>query len=394
MKSKVNVLFYEHSSGYGGSSKSLVNILYHLRKDKFYPAVIIFNEGPQINKIKELGIEIIKFSYKTTKTIEVKNSYWAVILDIFKNFLPITWHLISLIRDKRISLIHINNNIFSGIPAILAAKMLSVPCICHIRQTRVPIKREKLVIPWINKILVLNQKALEEYRKYVPSEKVCLIYNGIDLEEYTVREGALKEIKKEFDLNDSDSIVGIVGRLVEGKGHDDFLKAAAIIENKKSNVKFLIVGDDPTRDKRTKKKLKKLTKNLSLNDDVIFTGWRDDIKDIMSIFDILVMPSQAEGLPNTILEAMALCKPVVATNVSGPSEIVIDGKTGFLIPPNNPSALAEAILKLLKNGELAASMGEAGRKRVERLFDIRKTVRQLEQIYEEILANRWRIWIN
>jgi len=143
------------------------------------------------------------------------------------------------------------------------------------------------------------------------------------------------------------------------------------------------VGDGEYR-----KRLENLRKELGLNENVIFAGNREDIPQILADIDIFVLSSVSEGFGRSAAEAMACAKPVVATKVGGVPEVVDDGITGSLVLPKNPNALAEAIITLLQNKEKAQRMGQAGRKRVEKMFSLQKNIRQTEEIYEEILQIR------
>ncbi len=368
----INILMFEPSSGFGGSGNSLFNLLSHMDRNRFKPLMVILNDGPQFAKIGNLGIEVIKLKSKERD---------GFLSDLIFDALPLSLQLIGIIKRKRINLVHINTNIISGISAILAAFFAGVPCISHIRQTRSPICREKIFMSLVKRFVVLNKDVKADYSKYTAEEKIDIVYDGISLKEKI----ASNNFGKEFDL-DGAPCVGMVGRLVDGKGHINFIEAASIIAKIKPKVKFLIVGGDCSKDGLMLGKLRHLADSLNLNGNIIFTGWRNDISDVVSSFDISVQPYTApEGLPNTVIEAMALKKPVISTDLPGPAEIVIDGKTGFTVPSKNPQALANAVIKLLDNPRLAEEMGEAGRQRVEDLFDIKKNVKQMEAIYERAL---------
>jgi glycosyltransferase involved in cell wall biosynthesis len=129
-------------------------------------------------------------------------------------------------------------------------------------------------------------------------------------------------------------------------------------------------------------------KDLGILDKVHFTGWRSDAEYLASAFDIYVCPSIIEGMSNSLLEAMARSLPVVATAVGGNVENVVEGKTGFLVPPNDPESMADAILRLLTNRAMAAEMGLAGKERLEKVYSARLMVHQMESLYRHLLANR------
>jgi glycosyltransferase involved in cell wall biosynthesis len=147
-------------------------------------------------------------------------------------------------------------------------------------------------------------------------------------------------------------------------------------------VVFLIVGDGPLRGE-----LEALTRALGVEKNVIFAGYREDVPRVLSVFDIKVLPSVTEGLPLAILEAMAMGKPVIATEVGGVKEILKDGETGFLVPPQDPEALSERIIYLLRNEDEARQLGIRAREESKK-YDIDLCVRRLEELYFELGSYR------
>ena len=175
--------------------------------------------------------------------------------------------------------------------------------------------------------------------------------------------------------------MGNVARLNDQKGQIFFLQAIPEILKTISDTKFLIVGDGPLRNK-----LEEMSKKLKINRNVIFTGIRDDIPEILSIMDVFVLPSMVEGLPIVLLEAMAMGKPVVASRVGGIPEVINHGLTGILIEPANPSEIASSVVNLLKNPAEAKRIGDAGRRKVGRKFIVDVMARKIEGVYDEILC--------
>jgi glycosyltransferase involved in cell wall biosynthesis len=373
-----NILYYEPSSGFGGSANALANLVNRLNNKKFNPVIAIKNYGFQIEKIK--NSEKLKLTdYGEPERL----SNFGFFISFISKVLPEAIKLYFMIKKKKISLVHVNTNIISGIPAIIASKVAGIPCICHIRQTRELIKREKIFAKWVYKFIVLNSTVYEMLKQTVPQEKINIIHDGVDLKEFIqIGTGALR---KEFNL-DSEPVIGIIGRIIKGKGHKEFILTAEEVLRIRPNVHFVIVGDAKGGSDRYYNDIIDLVSKEHLKNNVIFTGWRTDVKGILNDIDLVVQPyTLPEGLPNILIEAMALGKPVVTTNIPGPSEIVADGQTGFLVPSKDPLALAEAILKLLDNPQLAKQMGEAGRKRVEQLFNIQDTVKKIQELYLQVL---------
>ncbi len=382
---KINILYFEPSSGYGGSSNALYLLLQNLNKTTYNPFVMVCNEGPQFTKIQNLGIQLYQCPFKDSISLTPNKilNYCKFSLYFLCIIIPTAIKIIRFIRKYKIQLTHINTNVISSLPVILASKWTNISCICHIRQTRTLIKIEKLFLSWVNQYIVLNQHVYKIFSDFVPKEKVILIYDGIDLEFFSSIQSIF--FRKEYGFY-NDPIIGLVGRIVEGKGHEDFIKAASYVIQKKPEVKFFIIGNDPSENKSLYNKLFQQQKDLGLEESIVFTGWRNDIYEIMSELDIIVHASNLpEGLGNAAIESSALGKPIVATKIPGTLDIVVDKETGFLVDPKNPKEMAEAILKLLNNPELCQKMGNAGRKRVRELFDIKKNIEKIEQVYKNLL---------
>jgi glycosyltransferase involved in cell wall biosynthesis len=170
--------------------------------------------------------------------------------------------------------------------------------------------------------------------------------------------------------------------MVWGKGFEYLIEAIPTITKTFPKAKILIVGDGPLSER-----LEALSEELRVRDNVIFAGFRSDIKEILSAIDILVIPSLLEGFPMITLEAMAMAKPIVATNIDGITEQITDEVNGILVPPKNPSALAKAstVIRVLNDKELAMSMGLAAREKVEQEFSVEKMVAETEKVYLSLL---------
>lgn len=206
-------------------------------------------------------------------------------------------------------------------------------------------------------------------------EKVSVIYHGIEVDAYDTPVNQ-NNLRKELGIGENIPLVGNIGRMEPQKAVDDFLKAAKFVKGTIQKVKFLIVGDGPL-----KHAMEKLSIELGIQDDVLFVGWKKNIKDYASIMDVVCMPSLWEALPFLLLEVMALRKPVVATRVGGIPEVVEDGKTGILVPPSKPEIMARAIIDIIANKRTAEEMGKAARQRVQHLFSVEKMIMHYERLY-------------
>jgi len=178
-----------------------------------------------------------------------------------------------------------------------------------------------------------------------------------------------------------------VGRLEHWKGQDVFIRAAAIVNQKRPDTRFLVVGGEVEGRGRGSFQsfCRKLAKKLGIKDQVIFTGQRNDVAHIMKNLDVFVHASVTpDPLPGVVMEAMACATPVVGANAGGVPEEMADRETGYLYPPGNAGAMAQKIINLLDNPEMAKSMGQAGQKRVYTVFEKEQLCRKIENVYENI----------
>jgi glycosyltransferase involved in cell wall biosynthesis len=212
----------------------------------------------------------------------------------------------------------------------------------------------------------------------VKKGKITTIHSGIDMKHFTTAVEA-SYLYKEFNLNKTHPRVGIIAALAPHKDHENFLQAATIVKETLPTTKFLIVGEGKLKGRITKR-----ISELNLEDSVILTGFRKDVKEILSILDCFVLSSYEEGLGLSLLEAQAVGVPVVATRTGGIPEIIEDGVSGLLVPPRNPQALAKGIITLLSDKKLAARISERAKRDVEK-FDFQRTIDETEKLYRELL---------
>ena len=312
-----------------------------------------------------------------------KGPGFLIFLDSFRAIIK----LAHLMKKKKIDVVHsylFRANILCRIAAKLAGVPVVISSMQGIEVTRsCPLFLEKLTSPLVDKFTAVSD-AIRNYiiqRARIEPEKIMTIHNGIGLDEK--KPGPIE--RKEFGLSPGVPVVGAVGRLAKEKGHQYLLNAARIIVREYPRVQFLIVGDGPEREE-----LVNLAFKWGLKDRITFTGYRRDVLRVLTLFDIFALATLWEGLSMVILEAMVMAKPVVTTNVVGNPELVVDGVTGFLVPPRDPESLAKRILRLLKDENLREQMGAAGRRRVEEKFTIETMVSETEKLYEELLVKKSR----
>jgi glycosyltransferase involved in cell wall biosynthesis len=236
----------------------------------------------------------------------------------------------------------------------------------------------RVLTPHMDQLIAVSRaieaKLESEGRTTAPIRR---IYNGVDLSRYENQEPSCT-LPEEYGMEPGSQIVGVVARLEPEKGHPTLLEAWPTVLRSCPDVYLLIVGEGSRRDA-----LEALARDLRIAHRVVFTGRRDDVPAVTAALDVAVLPSYREAQGLSILEALALSRPVVASNVGGIPEVITDGVTGLLVPPHDPDALAAAIIRLLRDHPFADTLGRAGHDMVHDRFDITTMVALVQQIYEE-----------
>ena len=222
----------------------------------------------------------------------------------------------------------------------------------------------------------------------IAPHKVETIYNGIPDEFADTSALNRHKLRDEFKIDKDTVIVGLVGRLSLMKGHLEFLKAARLILDKGiNNVVFIAIGGASFGEEKYEKEVLSLAEELQLGKHFIYTGFRKDIKDCMFALDILAFPSHKESFGNTLVEGMLCGLPTVASNSGAVPEIIIENKTGYLVPPKDPVALSEKIEKLIKEPRTRKQFGDAGKKTAEKKFLFSSYIAALEKKYNHISSS-------
>jgi glycosyltransferase involved in cell wall biosynthesis len=237
-----------------------------------------------------------------------------------------------------------------------------------------------------DKIIVISNAVSKRFSFTHHHSKLKIIYNGVDLSTFNQPLNGSK-IKKELGIGQQ-PVVGMVSRLIPSKGHKTLVKAAECLLNKGYNVKYLIIGDVLIPGDKYLGELKALVHRLGLHNHILFLGAINNVPEVLKIIDIGVLPSFNEGFGRVIIEYMAAGKPVVATNVGGIPEIVVGGRTGYLVPCGDADSLARSIVSLIDNSVSAKKMGENGRIRAEKLFSNEKNISETQELYLEILSRK------
>jgi glycosyltransferase involved in cell wall biosynthesis len=398
MTHRHKILFIESGSGRGGSTKYLYYFLKYINRKLFEPLVAFyfFNDGPDTKLIKTLGVPVFFLNNERERPecIPVKcftgTSQPIIVhrLKVMARFLlrtmivniPAALRLTALIRKESVSLVVLNNDVHCHLTGTLGARISGIPCICRkaggIGDGR---RLKKLLTRHIDLFVAISRATAEDQIKNNPStRRLVTIPEGVDLNMYNPDTADRR--KEDFGIPPHKKIVGNISRFDTGKGQLELLEAAAMIKAKYPDVIFLMVGDGELMDE-----LQSRAKALNITDCVVFTGWRTDVACILSKLDIFVHcpTTWIEGLGIANIEAAAMGKPAVVSDNGGLPDVVLDGVTGFVVPPGDIERMAETILRLLNDGEMAAQFGINARRRVQDSFDIEKNIREFERLLLE-----------
>jgi len=229
---------------------------------------------------------------------------------------------------------------------------------------------------------VIKQNLLETTT--LDKDKIILHYNGVDCNKFDPAKYNGNMVRQEFNIKESDLLIGMVARFSSGKGHEEFITSAKKLNEKHSNLRFIIVGEASRGESSYESHIKKLTSDISLQN-IIFTGFRDDIPEVIAAMDIFIIPSHAEAFGVALVEAMAMGKPSVCSNSDGILDIAVDGKTGYLFENKDSEDLKNKIELLIQSPDTRKAFGEEARKRAIKHFDFDKLINGLVDIYLRII---------
>lgn len=295
---------------------------------------------------------------------------------------PTLLRVAKFIKEKKVDILH-SHNIHPHMFAVVSGFFTGRPVIHTKHGRNYPGRKRRLLL---NRVLAYGSRrvvavssdaaAVCTELEGVSPKKVVTILNGVDTDTFRPG-GSAKLLEDELDIPAEIFKIGIVARLSGEKDHKTLLKAAEIVSKKGAEFRLILIGDGPLR-----KELEEFTESFGLGEKVCFAGQRGDVAELLGGLDVFTLSSITEGLSLTLLEAMACQVPVVATDVGGNSEAVGDGIGGFIVPAQNPEAIAEKLLTLYEDKELRARMGAAGRERVCNRFSMEKTAKEYLELYE------------
>jgi glycosyltransferase involved in cell wall biosynthesis len=355
----------------GGAQESLFSLVTGLDPSRYDVCVVSLSPGSTVKRLQRAGIP--------TMVIDEPDDAIAVG--------ALTAHL------ARIGVDVIHNHMYRaevvGTKAALALAAAGYPrpfvvSTVHSSRVRSLEDRETLraLTPSMDRLVAVSRAIVQKIAdERGPDLPVSLIYNGVDLERYDHQEPCCT-LREEYGMEPGAQIVGVVARLEPEKGHATLLDAWPAVLRACPSAYLLVVGEGSRCDE-----LMAQAASLRIGHRVVFTGRREDVPAVTAALDVAVLPSYREAQGLSVLEAMALSRPVVASNVGGIPEMIEDGVTGLLVPPRDPEALAGAIVRVLRDHQLADILGRAGHDLVHRRFCLEQMIGSIEDLYDEAVGD-------
>jgi glycosyltransferase involved in cell wall biosynthesis len=340
----------------------------------------VCSDGPYVYDLRSAGYRI--------ETLPIARS--VISFSHFKSL----WLLVRLLRRERFDVLHVHTPV-AALLGRIAGKIVGVPLIIYTAHgfyfhDEMPVMKRHLFVgfEWLGGKLtdfIFTQSAEDaeaaQRLAIVTAARVLAIGNGVSVERFDPALQRPAETRDALGIPRTAIVVGIIGRLVLEKGYGEFFQAAELLAVQNPSAYFLVLGERLQSDHAAGIDQALAHAQQVLGARLILTGMREDVPALLAAMDIFCLPSYREGMPRTIIEAMMMAKPVVATNIRGSREEVVPEQTGLLVPTHDAIALAHALERLIRDASLRAVMGQAGRKRALALYDEQRIVTlQIEKI--------------
>ena len=381
-KKIINILFIIATLNVGGTEVQLKNLLKYLDKNKFNPYLCVLTEiGPLKKEIKKFNIPIFVLGKKTKFN-------FMLVFDIAK-----------IIRKHHINIVHTSlfaSNFWGRLGALLG----NAPIIIASERSASKEKYFRIydrILAFFTDKIICNSEAVKKFqieKEKINPKKLKIIYNGVDLEKFDDNLSRAKENKSSYrhklGIQDNEFVIGNVCRITPEKDLLTWLKTAKILLAKNKQLRFIIVGDAVStigEETSYKKQIADLINKLDIKNNVIMTGFSDDVTKEFAIMNLFYQSSVIEGFPNAVLEAMTTGLPVVATPAGGTREVLTDNENG-IITDSNPENAAKQILELINNPEKAKILGQNARLTIKNNFSGEQLARNTEKLYEQLLSEQ------
>jgi glycosyltransferase involved in cell wall biosynthesis len=371
----MKILLSINSTDFGGTETTLFQLATRLRAKGHQVSVLSLKPIGRIGKrLEHQGIEI--YSLNMSEEVKIKDFVFGI------------WKLTRWLRLQRFDLVHSflpRSNIMSRVSNRFSGSKsahLSSERAIGLERSKFIVIANRLTARWTDCFIAVSPAVRDVLiqRERISTRKIRVVFNGIDLE--TLDSSLSKDVRGGLNIVPQRPMICSVGRLHQEKGHIYLIRALAHLCLEWPDLCVVIVGEGAEAERLYREAIR-----LGVDNNVLFLGYRADAIDIIRASDIFVLPSLEEGLPVTILEAMACSRPIVASDVGGLPSTVISEQTGLLVPPKDVAALSHAIERLLRDQSMREQLGHCGRARVEKLFTLERMLSDLENLYRIAIGN-------
>lgn len=371
-KNKLTILHTESSTGWAGQEMRIILEAREMKKLGHHIIIAAQPDSGIIPAIEREGFDKEILSMKK------------------KDFIISIIQFVKIISKHNVDIVNTHSSWDSWIASIAARISSRKPIIIRTRHLSTPVSKglfSRIVYQYLPHLVITTGNSIRESLININRfhhDKIVSIPTGVDLDVFCPRPVNNKLCSK-LGISKEEKAIGTIAALRSWKGHDYLLEAAKMISSQfsvlSSQLKFVIAGDGPRYNHLVEK-----AKSMGITNHVLFLGYRDDIPDILSMLDVVVLPSYAnEGVPQSILQAMAMGKPVVASSAGSIPEVVHNKETGILVEPKNANALAEGILFILDNHDFARRVAANARKLIETKYSLRHMVDEIEEVYNDLM---------
>ena len=387
MSQPARILFFDHTAKPGGGELAMLDLLKFIDRDRFTPIVLLGEDGPMVKRVHEIGVECHVLPMPASVKDSRKDKLGRLSLSKLGKLLTTIRYSLRLRRwiQARQPDVIITNSLKADIIGALANAWTGIPLVWYVHdRIAVDYLPSKVVRVFrylarrLPNFVIANSHASYETLMLPDDHPGTVIHCGVPVDSIVDDVGP---------PSDESPVVGIVGRLSHWKGQHVFIDAAARIAESCPNVRFQIVGAPLFDEHDYEQQIREQVRDLNLIAHVEFTGFRNDVPELMRRMSVLVHASiTGEPFGKVVIEGMAMGKPVVATAGGGIPEIIEPDRSGILVPMNDASAIADAVIRLLQQPQSAMEIGRAATNRVQEMFTIERGAKRLEQVCDGVLA--------
>ena len=377
------ILYLHAGAEMYGADKVLLELIKGLDSKEFEAHVILPNDGVLVEALRQVGAQVSVLDYPI-----LRRKYFNPkgIADYIRSYNFYAKQIALYAREHSIEMVH--NNTAAVLEGIYLKRKLKLPLIWHVHEI---IVKPKAISDFINmlmgryadKIVTVSQAVANHIKQspFIKDSQVEVIYNGVDNAVYYPMDAS--SIREKFDIAQDALVIGMIGRVNAIKGQNDFIEAVEpLLEKNEQAVAFLAGGVFPGEEWRLEE-LDKRIASSSVVSQIHRIDYYDKTSELYNMFDIFVLPSiKPDSLPTVVLEAMACSKPVVGYNNGGIAEMVVDDKSGYLVKPNRPQELSNAISLLLDSSEKREKFGRVGYQRQKELFSLESYIKNFSELYK------------